>query len=95
VAVADRDAGDTMTEDNDNMGTNDDYDDMNEDEFDEEFAAGEPAELVFDHRVRVFGGPAARTDLGSTCATGTATSTRLTGPTQHTVSSVVLSSANG
>ena len=37
------------------MGT-DDFDDMSEAEFDKAFAAGQPAELIRDHRIRVEGG---------------------------------------
>lgn len=37
------------------MGT-DDFDDMSEAEFDAAFAAGQPAEIVRDHRIRVEGG---------------------------------------
>ena len=44
-----------MMEDHQVMNT-DDFDDMSEAEFDEAFAAGEPAEIVRDHRIRVEGG---------------------------------------
>lgn len=55
-----------MTEDDDKMSHTDDFEDMSEDEFDAEFSAGEPAELVFDQRIRVFGVSSALLDVGQT-----------------------------
>lgn len=78
------------------MVADDDYEDVTEDEFDAALAAAEPAELVFDQRLRVTGGGlSAVADVSRTWAPGKPT--RLTGPIhQHTVvSSVVLTSANG
>lgn len=71
-----------MMEDHQAMGT-DDFDDMSEAEFDEAFAAGEPAEIVRDHRIRVEGGgrtvtsPEPHTWAGRPLSTMTVSSSRL------------------